>query len=410
MTSTDYNYVESTGVIVPDTSTLLADVTDEYQVGFQRTDLVTAPGSPAGVLVNAETVARASVLANNTQLANQINPNIAGGTFLDALLAFTGMTRVAQVQTVVTNVTVTGVPTTVIPQGSQAQTGAGDLFATLGAVTIPPGGSTLVSFASVNYGPIPCASTALNQIVSNVPGWETVSNDGSGMPASVTTLGSTTQSDQAARALRNNTLAFQGVSLAEAITSALYATAGVTSLFFQENVSDITETIMGISMKSHSVYACVAGGSDTDVAAALLENKSSGGGWNGGTSVAVMEPASGQIYTVSFDRPTPVGILIQVVSPNGNSANIIQAILDYAAGLIETTDQNGSSGTMPGWVVGAAVSPFELAAAIIAENPGYIITSVEVSLLSPVSYSTSTIALAVNAQAYTQASYITVNA
>lgn len=405
--STDYNYVQSTGVIVPDTSTLLSNVTEEYTTAF-GSDLVTTPDSPAGLLITAETLARASVVQNNAALANEINPNLAGGTFLDALMALTGMQRVAQTATAVTNVTVAGVAGTVIPQGSQAQTSAGDLFATQEEVTIPSGGSTLVTFASVNFGPIPCASTALNQIVSNVPGWETVNNNGAGSPASVTTLGATTQSDQAARALRQNTLAFQGVSLAEAITSALYATTGVTSLFFQENVADTTETINGISMVSHSIYACVAGGSNTAVAAALLENKSSGCAWNGGTSVAVIEPASGQTYTVKFDRPTLVGILVEVTSPNGNSANIIQAILDYAAGLIETTDQTGSSGTMPGWVVGAAVSPFELAAAIIAENPGYIITLVRVSLVSPVSYSTATIALTVNEQAFTQANYISV--
>src|SRR4029077_9504949 len=114
-----------------------------------------------------------------------------------------------------------------------------------------------------------------------------VTNNASGSPASATTLGTTTQSDQAARALRQNTLAFQAVSLAEAITSALYNVAGVTSLTFQENVAATTQTINGISMVSHSIYACVDGGSDTDVAATLLENKSSGCAWNGGTSVSV---------------------------------------------------------------------------------------------------------------------------
>ena len=68
----------------------------------------------------------------------------------------------------------------------------------------------------------------------------------------------------------------------------------MTSLTFQENVSASTQTINGISMVGHSIYACVAGGTDTDVAAALLENKSSGCAWNGGTTVNVVEPASGQ--------------------------------------------------------------------------------------------------------------------
>lgn len=231
-------------------------------------------------------------------------------------------------------------------------------------------------------------------------GWETVTNNASGNPASVTTPGATTQSDQAARALRQNTLAFNGISLAEAITSALYNVPEVTSLTFQENVSASTQTINGISMVGHSIYACVDGGSDLAVAAALLENKSSGCAWNGGTTVNVVEPASGQVYAVQFDRPARVGILIKVTTTNGNAANISQAVLDYAAGTI-----NG----LAGFVVGADVSPFEIAGAIMSEYPGYYISKVEISLStgSP-SYSTAIIAIGVNQIAQTQSSYITV--
>ena len=199
------------------------------------------------MLITAEALSRAAVVNNNAAVANQINPNVAGGVFLDAIMAFTGMQRTAQTQTQVPNVTVAGVAGTIIPQGSLAQTAAGDQFQTLSQVTIPAGGNTLVNFASVAYGAIPCAAGALTQVVSSILGWETVNN------ATAGTLGATTQSDQAARALRQNTLAFQGVSLAEAITSSLYATEGVTSLTFQENVSPNTLVINGITMVGHSI-------------------------------------------------------------------------------------------------------------------------------------------------------------
>ncbi|HZZ80043.1 MAG TPA: baseplate J/gp47 family protein [Gemmataceae bacterium] len=396
-----YQYIETTGVIVPDTSGILAEVQTEYQDVFGA-DLIVTPDTPQGVLINAEALARTGVVNNNAALANQINPNIAGGVFLDAIMSLTGMQRTAQTQTQVTNVTITGVSGTVIPQGSLAKTSAGDQFQTLSSATIPDGGTTTVNFASVAYGPIPCGTGELNLIVSSVLGWETVNNSTSG------TLGSITQSDQAARALRQNTLAFQGISLAEAITSALYAAEGVTSLTFQENVSPNTQTINGISMVGHSIYACVAGGSDTDVAAALLENKSSGCAWNGGTTVNVLEPASGQTYAVQFDRPSQIGILIRVTSPNGDAQNVIQSVLDYANGLIEITGTNGVISNVPGFVVGADVSPFEIAAAIVSENPGTYVSQVEISLTSPIAYSTDVIEIGVNEQATTQASYITV--
>lgn len=393
----DYEYIEPTGVILPDTSGLLTDVQSEYQAVFGA-DLVVTPDTPQGVLITAETLARTEVVNNNAAVANQINPNVAGGVFLDALMALTGMQRTVATPTVVTNVSLTGVSGTVIPAGSLAATSAGDQFQSVSTVTLVSGTAT-VNFQSVATGPIPCAGSALTTIVSAVLGWETVTNNPSGTPASATTLGTVTQSDQAARALRQNTLAFQGVSLAEAITSALYNVQGVTSLTFQENVSASTQTINGISMVGHSIYACIEGGTDTAVAAALLENKSSGCAWNGGTSVSVVEPASGQSYTVLFDRPTQVGILVKVTTTNGNEANIIQAILDYAAGNI-----NG----LAGFVVGADVSPFEIAGAIMSEFPGYYISQVEISLTSPVSYTTSVIAIGVNEIAQTQASYVSV--
>ena len=48
--------------------------------------------------------------------------------------------RVDQTQTSVTTFTVSGVPGTTIPEGSQAQTAAGDIFASLEPVTLPSGG------------------------------------------------------------------------------------------------------------------------------------------------------------------------------------------------------------------------------------------------------------------------------
>lgn len=392
MTSESYEYITESGVILPQTSDILAGVQQEYRDAFGA-DLVVTPDSPQGLLITAEALARAEVVRNNAALANQINPDVAGGVFLDAIMALTGMRRSPATKTVVPGVALAGVAGTVIAAGALAATAAGDRFASLSTVTLDGSGGASVDFAAVEYGPIPCGSGDLTTVVSGVLGWETVTNPNAGV------LGSSVQSDQAARALRRNTLAFQGVALAEAITSALYNVEGVRSLAFRENVAATTQVIDGISMVGHSIYACVDGGSDTDVAAALLENKSSGCAWNGGTTVSVIEPASGQSYAVQFDRPEIIGVLIKVTTTNGDAGNITKAVLDYAAGAI-----NG----LAGFVVGADVSPFEIAGAIMAEQPGYYISKVEVSRVSPVAYSTNPIAIGINQIAHTQLSYVTV--
>src|ERR1700710_494692 len=98
-----YEYLTQNGVIVADTAALLADTQGEYQSVFGA-DLIVTPDTPQGVLIAAETLARTEVVNNNAALANQINPNIAGGVFLDAIMALTGMQRAVATQTVVTNV------------------------------------------------------------------------------------------------------------------------------------------------------------------------------------------------------------------------------------------------------------------------------------------------------------------
>jgi hypothetical protein len=330
---------------------------------------------------------------NNAALANQINPNIAGGVWLDAIMALTGMQRTAATKTIIEGVVLTGIAGTIIPAGTKASNASGDIFETTAAVVLDVTGNATAIFASEVFGPIDIPANTLTRIITNILGWETVNNPSAGI------LGASTQSDQAARALRNNTLAFQSVSLSEAIVSALYNVDGVTSLTFQENVAATTQTINGISMVAHSVYACVKGGTNLDVAAALLENKSSGAAWNGGTTVTVVEPASQQAYAVKFDRPTEIGILIKVTTPNGNPTNIIAAILAWANNQIDGLE---------GFAVGLDVSPFEIAAAINSQYPETYISKVEISLTSPVVYSTNIIAIGVNQIARTETAYISV--
>lgn len=507
---TDYTYINPTGTVIPDTSVILGEVQQEYKDTFEDENLVVTADTPQGMLIAADTLTRTDVVTNNAALANQINPNLAGGVFLDAIIALLGTARTAATRTVVTGVTLTGVASTVISAGSQAKTAAGDIFETISNVTIGAGGTITATFRSVAYGAIPCAENALDTIVSNVLGWETVDNPTAGV------LGTSTQSDQAARAYRQNTLGFQGVALAVAQTSALYNVEGVKSLQFLENYNsepmgmlvhvtngatladtlwgltttgDIvvgtdemafaasTQTLpssnpwpvakyatktgnvtlsglstqtqgdwagsltigdfilvksqtdptengvwvaasgswtrqayntaastilgsnLGISLTKNSVWTCVDGGTDLDVASALLENKSSGAAWNGGTDITVTEPASEQDYTVKFDRPTVIPILIKVTTTNGSTNNIKQVIVDYANGLL-----NG----LQGFVVGADVSPFEISGAIMSTYPSYFVQKVEISKASPLSYTTDNIVIGLNEIAYTQSSYITV--
>ena len=83
MASSNYQYVITSGLIVPSTGAVMNEVIAEYQAQFGA-DLITTPNTPQGLLIIAETLARIAVINNNCAIANQINPNIAGGVYLSS--------------------------------------------------------------------------------------------------------------------------------------------------------------------------------------------------------------------------------------------------------------------------------------------------------------------------------------
>jgi len=364
----DYLFVTETGTVVPDTGDILTQVENEFREVF-GSDLIVDPSTPQGVLITAEAASRDAVAKNNAQVANQINPNLAGGVFLDALLALTGVERDAATRSVIPGVTLGGIPNVVIPAGTRAKTGNGDVFELLSSVVLDALGAGSGDFRAVEFGPIAAAPGSLTQIVDGVLGWETVTNP------TAATLGRYLQSDAGARVKRRRTLGFQGQALAVAITSAVYNVEGVRSLTYRENVTNAAATIDGVLIDAHSVFVCVDGGSDDDIAAALLEKKSGGCGWTGTTTVNVTEAASGQTYPVKFQRPAEVDLVARVTVKNvagltDPTTAVKAAILAYAAG-----EQEGE----PGFVVGASVTSFELGGAIGRAAPGLFVKNLELS-------------------------------
>lgn len=393
----DYGYIVETGVIVPDTSTTLDQVRNEYRAAFGD-DLDVSAETPQGVLITAETESRDAVARNNAALANQINPNLAGGVFLDAIWAFTGGARFVATPSVIRGVELAGVPTTIIPAGVVASVGTdGARFVLTSPVILDGSGNGLGVFQSVELGAFPAGVGALNTIVTGVLGWETVSNPYAAEE------GEPEESDAASRARRRVTLALQGVSLPEAIVSGVNDLPGVQSMAFRENFTDAPVVIEGVTLAPHSVYACVDGGIENDIGLMLLRKKSMGAGWNGTTTVNVQEPFSGQIYPVQFSRPAEIQIYMQVFVKAGAPfadvpGTVRNAILAYASG-----DQEGEEG----FVVGGDVSAFEIASAVNRTAAPIYVTNLLLST-DGITFSTATIDITIAQVARTAAGQIAV--
>jgi uncharacterized phage protein gp47/JayE len=374
-----YNYIDSTGIITSDANTIQTEVQNEYLNTF-GSDLNIDPSTPQGMLITIETLSRIAVADNNVNLANQINPNLAGGVFLDALMQLMGLQRTPASNSTVL-CTITGVVGTSIPAGAEISTSDGTvLFEIISNTVIPLGGSiSNVPFQSVLTGSIPASANTLTTIVSNILGWETVTNP---LAAS---QGTATQSDTQARLLRQNALGAQGNSIAANVIAALYQIPGVSSagVTFQENVSSVSQTINDILMVSHSIYAVVGGTEDLHaIASALTYSKAAGAAYNNGLGIPISYPFlnqySMQVINVLFDLPSLVNISIQVtvhaLTTVQNVTTAVQnAILQYASGNLP-----GQSG----FVVGASVSPFQLAAAINILVPGLFVQEIQIGIES----------------------------
>lgn len=405
--TTAFDYIATTGVIVPDTSNVLTDVQGEW-VGALGANINLDPATQQGVLITGEVTARTGVVNANAKIANQINPNLAGGLFLDALCALMGLYRAKATATQVTNVTLTGAINTNIPSGTRASLGQnGPVFTLQNGVTLANdgsgGGIGFATFVAVVAGPQACASGALNTPVDSILGWETITNNQSGTPASVTTLGTNQQTDASLRALRNNTLALQGISTVQAQISGLYALNGVTSVAYRENIASTTQVIDGISLVGHSVWACVDGGASLDIATSLLKNKTDGAAWNGVQDIPVVEPASGQTYQVLFDRPTYVFIYGAMSIKQGSFIGNLQgaaaqAVADYFVGAVDGFQAVG---------IGQTVSPFEIAAAVVSACPGCIVMNCTIGTV-PGTLNPADIAIALNQRAITNNTAFTI--
>lgn len=395
----EYKYVSPDGVIVPDTADIKSETQAEWKEIYGQ-DLDVNDETPQGMMIGQEVAVRSEMVANNAAVANQINPNIAGGVFLDDIWSFTGGKRRQATYSTIYNVNLTGSPGAIIPSGSRRATTSGAIFELIDTTVLGANGQATGIFQALEAGPVAAAAGTLTVPVEGYTsvGWETSNNPQAALQ------GLSEQSDIQARRERKQTLALQGRSIAEAVFSNVRALPEVSSLSFRENVEDTTQVIDGITLVAHSVWACVDGGEDIDVATALYEAKTGGANWNGAVAVQVTDPYSGQKPTIKFDRPVAVPVMVRfTLSATGNvtdpSGTIRAAVLAYANGQ---TDEAG-------FTLGEDVSPFELAAAANLAAPGMFIKKVEVAprSITP-AWQVATIEIALNQKPTLDASDILV--
>lgn len=360
------NYATKDGLINVDVSELKKQVEEEYKNALGG-DLDTTASTPQGRLIEAETAARANMLELLSFICNQINPNEACGQFLDSLAALTGCKRKGATRSAVI-ATISGQTGTLIPAGTEVSTNGGDIFYLENDTVIGENGTIDARFLSKEFGAVHCNTGELTHADRSINGWETVTN------YSPATLGTDVESDSILRVRRGNTL-YNGRSLSGDILSSLANVDNIESVYLRVNNGLEDLTIRGVTIKANTLYTCVFGGSDIDIATALYMKNSAGCGYTGNTQVSVIDPWTAVSYDIRFERPVIKYIDVKVYLKKDSGAGDINqaiksAILDYQVGLIENVD---------GLNIGVAVSPFEIASAINIKVPGVYVKEVQIA-------------------------------
>lgn len=325
-----YDYISSTGIIIPDTSTVQADVVNTFK-SILGNDIDTTPESNIGRLIEAETMRIKNIIAINAQNANQINPSIATGIYLDAIGALFGVARVPATKTIV-NVKLTGSANTNIPQGSSVFNSENVQFFTTEATTLDSNGIGYVDVEATITGN---TSTQITTVQSAIAGWQTVET------YNVVHLGVVAEDDDTfrERIMKANS---RGVGSIEAIYGAVYnCDSNVSSVSVLENGKGVPIVKQRVFLPPHSIYVCVYGGDDAKIAQAIYNTKTAGAtlvndsGYGTEVTETVEDARTEQEYSITFYRPATITSLDSIVvsahkfGGTDPTSAIKSALIDY---------------------------------------------------------------------------------
>lgn len=306
---------------------LLEELNDEIKSVFGENFNV-SPESPDGQINGIISESNANLWELAEEAYNAFNPSAATGSTLSNLVQLNGITRLAATFSRV-QLTITGVPGTVIPISSLVSTSdTGDIFATEASITLDGGGNGVVFASATVTGPIIALSGTVTGIETPITGWNTVTNSADA------TLGTEVESDSQLRARRERSISRDAQAVVDSIFAAVANIDGVTQTVVLENDTDTTDAN---GIPPHSFQVVVVGGDDTEIADTIWLKKPAGILAFGTTTVEILD-SQGLPHNISFSRPTLVDIYVEVDIttfadyPTNGDDLIKQAIVDYANG------------------------------------------------------------------------------
>jgi hypothetical protein len=337
------------GPVIPLAQDVLAGVQADINTAFGG-GVNPQLSSPQGQMAQSMAAVIDDKNAQIALVSNQVNPDYSSGKWQDAIGKIYFLNRIVAAGTVV-SVSCTGAVGTVIPLGATAQDTNGYIYASLGAATIPAGGSIAVQFQNQTTGAIGTAVGSVNKIYSAVIGWDAITNPAAG------TLGNDVES-RASFELRRQAMVAIGSQLSvDSIRAAILGVANVLDAYVIENSMPVAVNTGATNYPviANSIFCAVVGGADIDVASAIYTKKSPGCNMNGTSLVTFTDnvnyPFPYPAYIIKFLRPTSVPILFSVQIQN--TVNLpVDVVAQTQAAVVAAFNGAGGGGRAR---IGAAI-------------------------------------------------------
>ena len=329
----------NTGFVVPSSESILAGVIADYQAAFggnlnlsitNTSSLSTSQGQ----LASSEAAVVQDVYDTFLYQSTQTDPAFAQGRWQDAIGRIYFIERYPALPTVL-QITCSGGSGVVIPVSALITDTSGNVYTSTMGGTITSIGTVVLPFANLVAGPIAIPATNDMSIYQDILGWDSVS-------VSSGVLGQNVESRSAFETRRAETVSGNSFGAIGSIIGAVSEVSGVGDYWGYDNGTSSPVSVQGVSVAANSIYVSVSGGTNANVAQAILDKKSGGCGMSGNTTVTAYDNnplySAPVPYTIKFERPSALQIVFAVDIVAGptvpsNAATLVQnAIINAFAG------------------------------------------------------------------------------
>lgn len=296
---------DTTGISIQ-TLTEILDERENNLQSFLGADFIISGDSAIGNLQAADSDRELDIQELILYCFNQLDPDQAEGIVLDWICALNNITRYSAEKTTIP-LTITGTPNVSKDIGEiiVIDNDTDEYFTNKTAFTVGIGGTVNVEFEATSFGDITASSSHSYSLKTASSGISSVAWNLSGSYL----VGRYAETDTELRARRTYTIDLTATSTLASIRANVSDVNGVSYLNVYEN--DTNSTVDTIPAKAFEVV--VLGGSNSDIAQAILEKKPAGIQAYGTTTEAITDE-NGNSFNIGFTRPTEIPVEFRITA------------------------------------------------------------------------------------------------